>query len=889
MHPNGNRNMKIRLFRFVLSILLSGLFLLSGELLFGFQIRARVRSTLALIQVRYFEFQANLQSAEVRDGRVVRRALDKILSAVLVHKRVSTGEMTTALNGPYEFLDQRTQMVAVSTEQCFLDEQDYQVIEKSLINPWRSAWSSMRVKDFMGLANADLRFSKLVIEKQDPSKLGIVRLALTAPARGNLNGQQEIEQAITSYLASFQKIQDMTLETVKVSVNRSKRNPSDYSYDEATLLAHFDIRGIAEDGVLQNDRGVFSAEVSKVGGFWKLRTLHLENGERLRNKNPGFVEITARSGVDKVPVYLRNEAIRRGGYAIATGDFNRDGNTDIYEGAAGAGTLLQGDGSGNFRPVHDSGLEQETAVKTAIFADFDNDGWSDLLLIRFIPSERRDDIVVYHNVDGKFKLLSRQIKNRLFADRAMPATVADFDGDGYLDFYVGFPGAKDFTVLEQVINDPAKRIVAQGLFLNQKGHGFVDATEKSDLNPQGIGAARKLFPHSSMAIDYDQDGKMDIVVMDDRVGLSPVYHNQGNAQFSQVAESIGMSNYGYGMGVAAGDYNGDGLIDFAMSNVEFTAHQRLLESCSANLEKNLGARYLNGVRLFKNQGQGKFSEIPVSESGISWPGEGTAGLEFLDYNNDGLLDLYVANGLWSGTSREQDLSSLFSRARYKGYWFGQVNAADPISRSDFMEVLSRGKGLLRDIGGNVSDRPSMAGFQRNRLYRNDGNGHFTEVGFLEGVDSIADGYAVTLSDINKDGRVDLILRNGDPGTEEYKFPALQLYLNQTLSQNSLRVQLEGAKANREAIGSSVTLFVAGKKQYRQLIENNGPSQSERVLHFGLGRNKRAERVEVRWPSGAFQVLRNVPAGSLSLKEPELAPSNKGRWMSKNAGSNSTNL
>jgi hypothetical protein len=249
--------------------------------------------------------------------------------------------------------------------------------------------------------------------------------------------------------------------------------------------------------------------------------------------------------------------------------------------------------------------------------------------------------------------------------------------------------------------------------------------------------------------------------------------------------------------------------------------------------------------------------------------------------------------LWSGTTPDQDLSSLFTRAymertawgeaaalltyqpekdRALKSWYREQTEA-PAHRmegqSTFMKVLQTYQGDLEDVsktGG--TERPSMAGFERNRLFRNDGTGHFVEVGYLAGVDSLADGYVAARVDYDRDGRMDLVLRNADPGTLEHTFAPVQVFHNQTPNANSLVLDLEGSASNRDGVGAWVTVTAGGRTMTSQLLANNGTSQSEKVVHVGLGDAKVAASVLVRWPSGTTQELRDVPAGRLVVREAE---------------------
>ena len=191
----------------------------------------------------------------------------------------------------------------------------------------------------------------------------------------------------------------------------------------------------------------------------------------------------------------------------------------------------------------------------------------------------------------------------------------------------------------------------------------------------------------------------------------------------------------------------------------------------------------------------KFEDV-TGKSGVGWAGEAAAGAGWFDYDNDGDLDLYVLNGLWTGPG-DQDMSSLFSRAytsellieqtdlerAQKAHsmlmqnfssqpWFQQHGHSD-------LDPLQRRASSTES--STPSDVPSLSlgGNQRNVLFRNNGDGTFTELAFLAGVDTIDDGYMPAFADMDKDGKVDLLVRSCDPGTPQYQYHRLHCATTRT--------------------------------------------------------------------------------------------------------------
>lgn len=675
----------------------------------------------------------------------------------------------------------------------------------------------------------------------------------------NLQSKKDIESDLKDYFKDFKKIEKFEWDAFEVGVLDGKNE----------LSVFFMVKGIKTDGTRRQDSGIFKLGLAKIGDKWMAQNLKMEKMNTLVKTTPSHYKL---SSALETKTYQRLEAIRRGGYAIAVGDYNNDGNQDLLVGAYGPMEIFKGDGKGNFKKDEATKIPPFTLVKSAAWADFDNDGDQDLILVRFIPDDPEQvtdenqsfklsrvasSVLIYENEGkGTFKSIPQKLnKENYIFERAMPVAIGDFNRDGLLDAYVGFPGVKDFTALTPA--DDARKYghKAQAIFLNKGGLKF-ESENMSNYNDFEIfSKGNVLYPHSAVAADVDQDGVQDISVIDDRGNISPIYHNNGSGKFEEKSKEFGIQNRGWGMALAAGDLNNDGAIDLGISIVSDNANTQMRKCMNWPVEK--------GLSMFINSGgpAGKPRKFARYELGdLDFVGQGLGGIEFVDYDQDGLMDLYVTNGLWSGDDKKaDDLTGVIVRALNDEAPEALEESANH-TRSYVMDVLAR----YKDKNGK---HLSMAGFQSNRLYKNIGKTQFVDVAYLEGIDSIHDGYVVAKADFNNDGVQDIVLRNADPGIKNIKNPPVELFMGEKQDKNSLILNFVGSKSNRDGVGAEVEVIASGiPKQTQQLIANNGCAQSQKALFFALGKNKEAEAVKVRWPSGKVEVIQNMKAGVHTLQE-----------------------
>ena len=396
---------------------------------------------------------------------------------------------------------------------------------------------------------------------------------------------------------------------------------------------------------------------------------------------------------------------------------------------------------------------------------------------------------LYHNNGGKtFTDVTRAagVGSRSFA---ASCAFADVDRDGYVDlFVVNYVDARldnnifcgDTSARLRVYCHPLNFAPLASVLYHNNGNGtFTDVSREAGIAAHRGNGLGVVFG------DYDDDGWPDIFVANDTTP-NFLYHNKGRGLFEEVALAAGVAvasdgKIRSGMGTDFGDYDGDGRLDLFVTNHELEMHT-----------------------LFRNLGKGLFADV-TTESGVGletlpYVGFGTV---FLDYDNDGDLDLAIVNGH-----------------------------------------------VMNDSG---HFRPGSKEAQRKLLFRNDG-GRFKEVARLSGPGFALEKVGRTLAagDIDNDGDPDLLVTNNG-GTVDL------LRNDGGNHDNSLLVRLTGTRSNRNGIGARVRLTVAGATQVREVKAGSSYlGQNDLRLHFGLGRATRIDRLDVRWPAGETEVVQNVP-------------------------------
>lgn len=505
------------------------------------------------------------------------------------------------------------------------------------------------------------------------------------------------------------------------------------------------------------------------------------------------------------------ETVASMGAAVSVADYDRDGWPDIYTVTSrqgGRNALYRNLGDGTFRDVaQEVGLAAVNAEGTgvsmgAVWGDYDNDGYEDLFLYKWGQPE------LFHNEGGRrFTPVG--------AGAALPdwinantAVWLDYDRDGLLDLFVGgyYPETVDLWHLDttRIMPDSFEYATNGGrkyLLHNLGGGRFEEVAE-------AVGIVSRRWSLAAVAADFDGDGYPDLFIAND-YGVSELFLNEGGERFREAGRDAGV---GYapksGMNASLGDVFNDGRLSIYVSNI---SERGVLVQGNNLWVPDVGST--DGELRYENLANG----MGVEMGGWSF------GAQFGDLNNDGFLDIYATNGY-------------VSLDRERSYWY------------DFSKVAGGNEAIISDAANwpPLAGR-NLAGFQQKRVWLNDGYGRFREVSQMVGVTDVYDGRAVAIADFGNRGALDVVVAN-------QRAPLL-LYRNSVAPSHWLELELEGRRSNRSAIGARVTVFWSGGQQLQEVSGGSGfGAQNDRRLHFGLGDATRVDRVEIRWPSGATQVV-----------------------------------
>ena len=480
--------------------------------------------------------------------------------------------------------------------------------------------------------------------------------------------------------------------------------------------------------------------------------------------------------------------------------------------------------------------------------------------------------------------------------------VFDYDGDGLLDLYF---------VNGNHIDAPHSAAITNHLYRNNGDWTFTDVTDKA-----GVGDAA--YGQGCCTGDFDKDGDEDLYVSN--FGPNLLYCNQGDGTFRDVAPAAGLADPGWGQSCSFLDYDADGQLDLYVQNylqwdpaevVEayiYVAGRKVLDYPSP-----LGFPG-SPDRLFRNSGNGTFQDV-TKEAGLYQPTGKGMGVACADLNDDGHIDIFVANdtmenflffnrgdgtfeeaGLIAGVAYNRmgvpeasmgvdvgdcdgdgqlDLivpcyrSQFFTLYRNRGGRFEDDSATSGLAEATGRATGFNGNFLDYDNDGDLDlfftaggvraneDAPPDASYQRrygmpDLLLANDGQGHFADVSAAAGpyFQEARIGRGAATGDLDNDGDLDIVISNlADRAV---------VLRNETPGGHWITFELIAAGGSRNPIGADVWIEAGGRRR-RSYVHGGVTylSQNDRRVHFGLGDTTRVDRVEIRWPSGARQLLENL--------------------------------
>ena len=531
-----------------------------------------------------------------------------------------------------------------------------------------------------------------------------------------------------------------------------------------------------------------------------------------------FEDITAKAGIQhkhtnrafKNPYAHIMAGYTALGAAVAVADYNNDGFEDLFvtdSMESGKNKLYRNNGDLTFTDVAEQagvadGNDKDNASSDAMWFDFNNDKKPDLFVVRFGRSQ------LFENLgNGKFREISAKAGITGYRN-AITSVAFDYDRDGYVDLFIG-----SYFAPVNVFNPDTPRFFPESFETANNGGGlsvyrnngngtFTDVTEKAGFKLSGwtldLGHA-----------DADNDGDDDLYVACD-FGTDRLFLNNGNGTFTDISDkAIGIDSK-KGMNVDWGDFDGDGYLDIYVTNITDDYMRE-------------------GNFFWKNNGNLTFADISretdTYNTGWGWCAK------FFDYDNDGWLDIYVMNG-WVSAGKDSYVPDIFEMVTRPNIDFADARNWPPMGSK------------------------SLSGYQKKRLFHNQGSGAFKEEAGRHGIDSVRDGRGIGLIDLDNDGRLDMYVANANH--EPF------LYHN-TSPRTAHYVQflLEGTKSNRAAIGAQVRVTAGGRTRLGFVNGGNGfGAQSTTRVHFGLGTAAKIDKVEIRWPSGATQTLTGVEVDRL---------------------------
>lgn len=538
----------------------------------------------------------------------------------------------------------------------------------------------------------------------------------------------------------------------------------------------------------------------------------------------GVTFVHRRCDVDEPLKHIQPQ-IAAMGASVSVSDVNNDGLQDFYVTNSAFGEpnhlyIQREDGSFEERAslYGVAELNQYPAGSSmgSIWADVNNDGWEDLFVYRYGKP------ALFINNEGKgFEPFTGITQ---FPDwvNSNSAVWLDYNVDGYVDLYLTgyFKEDVDIWNLDDTRMMPDSYEFATNggknyLFRNERGEGFTDVTEQ-----MGLGTRKWTLAVTS--VDVNNSGYPDLILAND-YGVDELFLNVNGERFVDVGPVTGIGDIPKsGMSMTAADFYNQG--DFALYVTNISEAGVLMQG--NNLWVPNGSTTQQGLQIPTYVNTATSAGVEQGE----WAYSGAV----TDFDNNGTLDLYIANGFYSATPNTD-------------YWY------------DYTKVVGANSSVII----NASNWPAMqertfSGYQQNRLLLNSGTGRFREVSSAVGASLNKDSRAVAFLDIENNGTMDMVVAN--------QHAPVSIFRNRVTEDHAwIQIALEGTNVNKSAIGSTVTIEWTdqqGRPRIQKQSVTGGEafsSQSSKVLHFGLGaiNSGSINRLTIQWIGGERQTFEGL--------------------------------
>jgi enediyne biosynthesis protein E4 len=580
----------------------------------------------------------------------------------------------------------------------------------------------------------------------------------------------------------------------------------------------FPARAIVEGDLFLTWAARPTNEANRAPSLWRLDASHLQ--AIFRAGPPGFVPVLTET-FDPPPLSGALEP-------LLIYDLDSDGIPEI---ALPAANRLYRKRGGQYESEQFCSTPR-MQVWDGLFADLEGDGVADFLYVNAYGV-----FLLKGSPDGRFESPPRELIGKdFFGARAI--TCGDIDNDGDLDVFVGQYKLPYTSGSMPTPYYDANDGYPSHLYINDGRGNLRDVTVASGLGPKQF---RRVY--SASFVDLDADGALDLLVTSDFAGMD-IYRNDGLGHFSDVTGAWLDESRLFGMGHTFGDFNNDGRLDFYATGMTSATAERLehlgLNRPGSNLDVTMRARMIQGSRLYFSGENGGFREDgrskSVARTGWSW------GASAADFDNDGWLDLYVANGMES-MDKVRDYEAEF--------WLRDIFVGD--SRQKEVENMYFGMKMI----ARRRALESFGGFEKNRLLLNQNGTGFLNVAHLLGValeDDCRNLVAADLDGDGGDGRSDLVMisQRAVPKAKE----TLRIFRNEIAGQgNWIAFSFREEPGRISPIGATVTVRGAGVDKAVAVVTGGSfRSQHPLTARFGLGNADRVETVEIQWPGGAVTRL-----------------------------------